>query len=98
MTGIFTTAPRNFECITLDCRTVIRAGEPVYLFKKLERQPVCLPCAKRRWGYSPEDAPAASTPQTERASIGFDSTRSILKQLQARANANDPKSRAAGER
>lgn len=96
MTGIFATAVRSGECISLDCRTVIRLGDPVYLFKKLERQIVCLSCAKRRWGYTPEDQPATvESPKPARESIGFDSTGAILRKLQ-QANRNDPRMRQAG--
>jgi hypothetical protein len=95
MTGEFVKAARASECISLNCRTVIQPGEMVYLFKKLERQTVCLDCAKSRWGYSPEDQPMPSSPAPERQRLGFDSTGTILRKLQ-HANRNDPRMRQAG--
>ena len=95
MTGTFAPSGRSGECVLPKCRTVIQLGELVYLWKGIDRQTVCLPCAKARWGYEPSDATPTSAPTSEKASIGFDSTRSILRKLQ-QANANDPKFRAAG--
>ena len=96
MTGLFATASRDGVCVSLKCNTPIKSGELVYLFKKAERQTVCLSCAKARWGYEPSDVVPVSA-SSSRESIGFDSTKTILKRLQ-RANANDPKMRAAGDR
>lgn len=95
MTGEFVIAGRQSPCVMSDCRNVIRAGERVYLFKKLEQQTVCLDCAKARWGYEPLEAAPSSTPAATSERIGFDSTKSILKSLQ-QANANDPKFRQSG--
>jgi hypothetical protein len=95
MTGIFATASRDSACVLSNCRNVIRAGELVYLFKSLERQMVCPECAKSRWGYEPSTTTPIVTRAAERERMGFDSTKSILQKLQ-KANANDPKMRAAG--
>lgn len=100
MTGHFGAAPRQSVCVTLACSARIQPGAQVYFFRGLERQTVCLPCAKRRWGYTPDDVrpPRIDETHEQVKPLGFDSTRSILKSLQAHANRNDPKSRAAGER
>lgn len=91
MTGHFAPAPRSGRCPSSTCENVIQAGDQVYLFKGVML--VCRFCAKRRWGYEPSDEkPAASGS----SAIGFDSTRSILKRLSERANANDPRMRQAG--
>lgn len=97
MTGMFAKAARASECVSMHCRTVIQAGELVYLFMKHERQTVCLDCAEKRWGYRPSDpVPVTTTPTTHKPRIGFDSAKSILQSLQRQANANDPKLRQSG--
>lgn len=97
MTGIFGVAARASVCVTLACNARIRAGEQVYFFRGLDRQAVCLTCAKSRWGYEPSNEPRIVKPASPRESIGFDSTRAILKKLQAADNANDRRLRQAGE-
>lgn len=96
MTGKFAPSGRAGECVLSHCTTVIKAGELVYLWRGLARQTVCLECAKARWGYEPTSAPElpAATPTPE--SIGFDSTKQILKSLQSKVNAGDPKLRQMG--
>jgi hypothetical protein len=96
MTGIFATAKRPSACVLLKCGAVIHVGEVAYLFKSLERQTVCLDCAKARWGYVPSETTPIVTRAAERQSLGFDSTRSILQSLQQRANRGDSKLRQAG--
>lgn len=98
MTGCFAIAARASICVSLDCKHSIAPGDQVYLWHKLERQAICLSCAKARWGYTPDQAAPVTSQATERASLGFDSTKSILRALQAKANARDPKLRQAGER
>lgn len=96
MTGLFTRALRECACVSLNCNAPIKIGDQVYLFKKSERQTICLSCAKARWGYEPNQV--ASSPvssSSSRESIGFDSTRTILKKLQ-QSNQHDPKMRQAG--
>ena len=98
MTGVFAPATRASVCVSFDCQARIQTGELVYLFRGIDRQTVCLACAKRRWDYAPADAvdvPTRSKSAPE--SIGFDSAKTILQRLQ-RANVNDPKMRAAGDR
>jgi hypothetical protein len=96
MTGTFAPAPRKGVCNFRECEAVINPGEVIYLFK--DSIPVCLSCAKTRWGYVPADAPVMVDSSTSRLALGFDSTRSILKNLQRKANQDDPKMRQAGER
>ncbi len=95
MTGTFAPSGREGLCVLSECRNVIKLGDLVYLFKGIARSTVCLDCAKTRWGYTPSDATVAAPVPSSKTSIGFDSTRSILKRLQA-ANANDPKWKQAG--
>lgn len=95
MTGHFGASPRASVCVTLNCHFRIQPGAEVYFFRGLERQTVCLSCAKARWGYEPSMEVERVTPAPERQSIGFDSTGAILRKLQ-QANRNDPRMRAAG--
>jgi hypothetical protein len=95
MTGTFARSARTGECVSERCSAVIQAGEMAYLWHGLERQTVCLACAKSRWGYEPSNVPIVAPERPERATLGFDSTRAILKKLQ-QANAHDPKWKQAG--
>lgn len=97
MTGHFTRSGRTGPCVISDCKTLIHAGELVYLWKGIDRQTVCLGCAKSRWGYDPTDAPIVLSPAPARESIGFDSAKQILQSLQRKANAGDPKLRQVSE-
>ncbi len=96
MTGIFVKSPSLGQCVF--CPRSFVVGEVIYLWHKLEKQTVCGYCAKERWGYAPNNAPVLSAPPAEKSSVGFDSTRAILRSLQSKANQNDPKLRQSGER
>lgn len=96
MTGQFTRSIQTRTCVFGGCKNKIQAGDPVYLWHGLENHSVCPSCAKARWGYEPNQSTAPS-PESGRESIGFDSTKSILKSLQQRVNEHDPKLRAAGD-
>lgn len=96
MTGTFARSGRSGECVLSRCGTSIKLGDLVYLWHGLERQTVCLACAKSRWGYAPTDAAPSSPAASSRERIGFDSTKEILRSLQAKVNARDPKLKQSG--
>lgn len=97
MKGTFSKVPRAGACAFLTCAVKFQPGDLVYLVRGLERQTVCLDCAKSRWGFTPESqVPSSKSQAREHQSIGFDSTRSILNRLREKTNANDPKLKQLG--